>query len=123
MARIKSLFLLLFLGLLPFVVGAATGDTGDTGDNGKLENPFKGGVDSLPKFVTVLANDIVLPIGAVVVVLFVIYSGYLFVTAQGNPAKLETAKSAFLYACIGAVVLLGALTIAQVIQGTIDKIK
>lgn len=115
MKKTILIFSLIFLGFLPFVVGAQNSTT--------LENPFKGGVDSLPKFVEVLAEDIVLPIGTVVVVLFIIYSGFLFVTAQGNPTKLETAKSAFLYACIGAVVLLGAFVIAQVIQGTVDKIK
>ncbi len=116
----KYLFLLVFLAFLPFATFADEGTLG--GGLKQLKNPFKGGVDSLPKFVEVLAKDIVLPIGSVVVVLFIIYSGYLFVVAQGNPAKLEQAKSAFLYACIGALVLLGAFTIAQVINNTILQI-
>ncbi len=119
MARIKFLFLIVFSTFLPFVVGAQQ----PLGGGGvKLKNPFAGEIETLPKFVEVLATNVVLPIGSVVVVLFIIYSGYLFVTAQGNPAKLETAKSAFLYACIGALVLLGAFTIAQVINNTILQI-
>ncbi|MDP2705288.1 MAG: pilin [Patescibacteria group bacterium] len=108
-----------FLSLLPYVVLA---QSGGGGGGTMLENPFKGGADSLGDFVQILANDVVMPLGAVVVVLYMIYSGFLFVVAQGNPAKLEEAKRAFLYSCIGAIVLLGAWTIAQVIQNTIDQI-
>lgn len=110
--------LIIFLSFLPRLSLAAGEGPSVTG----LENPFKDGADSLGDFVQILATDVVMPIGAVVVVLFIIYSGYLFVVAQGNPAKLEEAKRAFLYSCIGAVVLLGAWAIAQVIQNTVDQI-
>lgn len=112
-------FLIVFLSSLP-LLSHADGEEPPVG--GKLENPFKGGADSLGDFVQILANDVVMPIGAVVVVLYIIYSGYLFVVAQGNPSKLEEAKRAFLYSCIGAVVLLGAWAIAQVIENTVAQI-
>ena len=89
----------------------------------QIENPLAGGIDTLQKFVEVVVTDIVIPIGTVIVILAIIYSGFLFVTAQGNPAKLETAKKAFLWSAIGAVILLGAYVIATAIENTINQIK
>lgn len=57
-----------------------------------------------------------------IVILMVIYAGFLFVSAQGNVEKLETAKRAITYSLIGALILLGALAISSLIQGTIDSL-
>ncbi|MEK7514588.1 MAG: hypothetical protein AAB587_02090 [Patescibacteria group bacterium] len=88
----------------------------------RIQNPLRSGVDSLGAFVQVLTNDIVLPVGSVIVVLMIIYSGFLFVTAQGNPTKIETARSAFFWSAVGALVLLGSWSIAQVIKNTVNQI-
>ncbi len=46
-------------------------------------------------------------------VIFVIYGGYLFMTAEGDPAKITKAKSQVIYALVGsAVVLLAAALIS-----------
>lgn len=108
------------------VTGSNTG--GVTGQNQpsvqtKLENPFKfKDVDSIPEFIKVIIDNIIIPIGAVIVTLAIIYSGFLFVTASGNEEKLRTAKRSFMYAVIGAVILLGAWVIAAAIKGTICQI-
>jgi hypothetical protein len=65
---------------------------------------------------------IVVNIGAVVAVFFFIYSGFLFVTAQGNPAQITKARNAFVATVIGTTLLLGAWVLAQVIAGTISTI-
>lgn len=65
---------------------------------------------------------IVVEIGAVIAVLMIIYSGFLFVKAQGNPEQLGKAKSAFYTAIIGMAVLLGAQVIANVITSTIKEL-
>lgn len=108
----KKIYLSAVTFLAPLIVFA----------QGSIENPLKN-IDTVGQFIEVVANDIVLPIGAVAVVIAIIYSGFLFVTAQGNTAKLETAKKAFLWTAIGTIVLLGAWVIAQVIQNTIDQIR
>jgi hypothetical protein len=46
----------------------------------------------------------------------------MFITARGNPAKLATAKTALLYTCIGAGVVLGAWVFAEIIKNTIQAI-
>ena len=52
-----------------------------------------------------------------------VYSGFLFVSAQGNPEKLATARKAIMWTIIGAVVVLGASVLASAIEGTVDNIK
>ena len=88
---------------------------------GTLCNPFSGG-NSLIDFINTVISNIVLPIGAVVSVFFLIYSGFLFVTAQGSEDKLKTAKTTLLYTIIGIAILLGALVISAAIKGTLCQI-
>ena len=56
-------------------------------------------------------------------VIFMIYSGFLFVQAQGNVDELEKAKKNFLYVIIGACLVFGAWLIATVLKGTVDQIE
>ena len=65
----------------------------------------------------------ILPIGGVIAVLMIMYAGFLFVTAGGEPAKITKAKDALLYAAIGAAILLGAWVISEAIGGTIKELK
>jgi hypothetical protein len=53
---------------------------------------------------------------------YIIWTGFLFVKAQGNPTELEKAKKSFLNAIIGMAIILGAWAIATVIANTINKI-
>lgn len=66
---------------------------------------------------------IVLDIGVPVATLFIIYSGFLFVKAQGNPEKLKEAKETFFWTIVGTAVLLGAWVLAQAIAGTVESLK
>lgn len=61
----------------------------------------------------------VIKIGIPIIALAIIYSGFLFVSAQGNSEKLETAKKSLTYTLIGAAILLGAWAIAQLITETV----
>ena len=88
----------------------------------KLENPLKENFTSLPDFINFVLEKIVLPIGAVIAVFFIIFSGFLFVTAQGNEEKLAKAKTAFLWTAVGVLVLLGSIVISKGIAETICKI-
>jgi hypothetical protein len=61
-------------------------------------------------------------IGAVAVTLAIVYAGFLFVAARGNPGELTKAKSTLYWTIIGALVLLGAQVLASVIQATIKAL-
>lgn len=88
--------------------------------SGKLDNPIS--VGSFPDFIDLLLK-IAVQIGFPVAVLFIIYSGFLFVKAQGNEKELETAKKALTWTIIGTAVLLGASVLSYAIQNTINQLK
>ena len=66
--------------------------------------------------------SLVIQVGAVAVVLMLVYVGYLFVVAQGNETKLTTAKTALLWTIVGALVLLGSQAISLGIQATVQAL-
>jgi hypothetical protein len=97
---------------------------GDGGGGGTLANPFGGASfsTSLIGFITFILNNIVLPIGAVIAVFFLVFSGFLFVTARGDEERLRLAKKSFLWTVVGIAVLLGSVAIAEGIQATLCQI-
>ncbi|MEY4440479.1 MAG: hypothetical protein RLY49_105 [Candidatus Parcubacteria bacterium] len=66
--------------------------------------------------------DMLVQLGAVAVTLAIIYAGFLFVAAKGNPEELKKAKTTLFYTIIGALVLLGAQVIASIVETTLKKI-
>ena len=124
------LSLTMFLAIGGMLVYAADGSGDNPGDGSgdnpvhiQIENPFGHGINSLFGLLQTVIEDILLPIGGVLAVLAFIYSGFLFVTAQGNENKLKDAKNALLNTAIGTAVLLGSWTIASVIENTINQLK
>jgi len=87
-----------------------------------IKNPLGENLKDIPSFVKKMI-EIVLTVGIPVLVLFLIYTGFLFVEAQGNKSKLETAKKSLANALIGGALLLGAFVIAEAIGKTVDEIK
>jgi hypothetical protein len=101
--------------------GSAGG--GDSLEFTLLQNPLQAaGIENIPQFVETILN-IALQIGVPLIALAIIYSGFLFVAAQGNPDKLKKARQAFLWTMVGAAVLLAAVAIAQAIGGTIEQLR
>ena len=64
----------------------------------------------------------VIKIGMPIIVLAIIYCGFLFVSAQGKPESIKKAKDALLYTLIGAAILLGSWAIAQLIADTVKAL-
>ena len=85
----------------------------------KLANPLKEGLDTIPKIATAIINGIVIPVTVPLLAIAIGYSGFLFISARGNPEKLKSAKEALKWTLIGAAIILGAWVIAQSIQTTI----
>ena len=81
-----------------------------------LENPIS--AESFETLVTAIL-EVVVAIGTPIAILAIIYSGFLFVKAQGKPEALKTAREALIWTIVGVAVLLGARLLATVIQGTI----
>ena len=126
----RKIFLASLLSLsIFFVMGAVLVSAQGSGGNPviiDLKNPFNcGGVSPCTLFTLLekIINNILLPIGGVLAVLAFIYSGFLYVTAQGNETKLKTAHQALLTTSIGTAILLGSWVIAKVIENTINQLK
>ena len=89
---------------------------------GSFTNPLeKGGINKIPDFIAT-ALKIMVEVALPVTTLFFVYSGFLFIKAQGKPTELTTAKKNFVYVVIGALLILGAWVIATMIGGTVSQI-
>lgn len=62
--------------------------------------------------------EFITKLGAVLSVLFVVFAGFLFVTARGNESQLAKAKIALLWTMVGALITLGAFVLARIIENT-----
>lgn len=98
------------IGALP-LVAAAAGAT--------FSNPVK--AESISALLASLLEFFV-RVATVVCVLYIVWSGFLFVKAQGNEEELKKAKQAFFYALIGTLLMLGAQVISTAISNTINQI-
>ena len=67
-------------------------------------------------------SEIAIKIGIPVCVFFMVYAGFLFVSARGNEEAITKAKKTFLYTVIGVALLLGSWALAKAIQGTVNQI-
>lgn len=85
---------------------------------GVLCNPLQ--FNTITQFLQALI-EILLIFAVPLVIFFIIYAGFKYVTANGNPAELSKANKALLYAIIGGVIIFGATIIGQVIQATVDE--
>lgn len=84
--------------------------------SGKICNPIN--ANSINEVIKIILEGVI-KIGIPIIALAIIYSGFLFVSAQGNSEKIKKAKDALLYTLIGAAVLLGSWAIAQLISETV----
>ena len=103
--------------------GSGTNTGGAPVDDGstfvKIKNPIQ--VTTINGFIRAILVGVV-KIGIPIVALAIIYSGFLYVSARGNPESLKKAHSALLYSIIGAAILFGAWAIAQLISDTVLEI-
>ena len=86
-----------------------------------LQNPLNDQFSSIPAFIAG-ALKVLAMIALPIISLFVVISGFYFLTAQGNEHKLEEAKKNFFYVIIGALLILGAWILATLIAGTISQL-
>ena len=96
--------------------------TGTTPTN-FLQNPFKN-LDTFPKIIAAIVNNIVLPVAIPFIAVMIIYSGFLFIIAKrdGSVYNLEKAKTTLKYTLIGAALVLGAFVIANALQATLTSL-
>jgi len=70
--------------------------------------------------------NLLFQISLVIAPLFIIIAGFYFVTAAGDPQKIETAKKIIIYTLIGLVIILaskGIIALVKSILGVSHKLK
>lgn len=85
----------------------------------QLKNPLQN-TNNIQDFLAKILHAVVLLLSPVII-LMLVYTGFLFVRAQGSPEEIETARRTLLYTLIGAAIILGAEALAKVIQNTISQ--
>jgi len=96
--------------------GQGVGNPGGVG----IPNPL-GNQTIVGLFTTLL--QILLVFAVPIVVFFIIYAGFLYVTARGNVEQITQAHRALLYALIGGVLILGGTVLIQVVQNTVNAVR
>lgn len=84
-----------------------------------IQNPT--GVSGISEFIQRVLQAMV-RLGTVVVALFVLIAGFMYVSARGNVGKISEAHENFKYVIFGAVLILGAWVIATIVGGTVTQI-
>lgn len=102
-----SAFKLLPIILLATVAISASADGGPV----YLKDLIKVGCSSIPDCIKLIVEYMV-KIAFPVAVVFIIWSGFLFVSAQGDEKKLTTARSTLTATVIGLAIVIGAWALA-----------
>jgi hypothetical protein len=107
--------------LLPVIVFAQSYGVGSTGSQ-SFQNPTTGaGINNIQDFIAAFLRAVV-QISLPILTLFIVYAGFKFVFARGNPGRLDEAKKNFLYVILGAILILGAWVLATLISTTATQV-
>ena len=83
-----------------------------------IENPLN--VDTIGEFLAAILT-IVMVLAVPVIIFFIVYAGFLYVTARGNSEQVQQATRAFTYAIIGGLIVLGAMVLVGIIQNLVES--
>ncbi len=111
---------LAFFVSLSFLVPLFIFAQNTTGGGSTIQNPL-GDNNTSVQDILMKIMDLVVKVGTIVVVFFIIYSGFKFVTAKGNEGEVTKAKDIFFATVIGGAILLGADVIANVVVNTVNS--
>lgn len=81
-------------------------------------NPLK--AKSLQELLVQILNAVIFILFPIIV-LMIVYTGFLFVAAQGNPTKLTEVRKALVWTVVGALVVLGSKALALAIEATVSS--
>ena len=99
--------------------GSGGNGVGTSGGGEGFTNPLNS--KTIIEFLTKII-DILLIFALPIIIFFIIYGGFLLVTAQGEEEKISRGGRAITWAVIGGVIALGANLIVDVIKNTVDTL-
>ena len=102
-----------FLFLLAFFAVPIVADA-------QLMNPIA--YSDISSFIRAVLRAVVLILFPMVV-LMLVYTGFLFVEAQGKEKEISDARRAFFWTVIGGLIVLGAQALSMAIEATVKEIE
>lgn len=89
-----------------------------------VNDPLGGGANGDTDLKTIFLNilDVAQTIIIMLTTLYLIYAGFMFVTAKGDPARIKKARDALLWGFVGAGLVLCAEVIALSIGDTVKEV-
>lgn len=85
----------------------------------QLKNPMA--VNSIQELLEALIG-IIIVFATPIIIFFIVYAGFLYVTARGNEQTITQANRALLYAIIGGLLILGAFALITIITNLISAV-
>lgn len=87
-----------------------------------LESPLSPNIITFEDLLINILN-VLLVLAVPIIVFFLIFAGFTYVTAQGNPEKIKTATRSLTYAIIGGVLILGGVAISEIIASVVESFR
>jgi len=115
-----KLFCVLSVFISSFVV--AVPNVSSQGLQFQLNSPLNADIITIEGLLTTILN-VLLVLAVPIIIFFIIFAGFNYVTAQGNPEKIKTATRSLTYAIVGGVLILGAVAISEIIQGVVESFR
>lgn len=90
-----------------------------------IDNPLQtesGEIRTVEGLITIILEMLIIimtPLAA----LAIMFAGFTYVTARGEPGKIKQAHTAITMAVIGTILILGAITLSSIIEGTIGQFR
>ena len=88
-------------------------------DVGKITFPFANKFDSLALLIGAIIDWLLVFAGALAVIA-IVYSGIMYITAGGDPAKAEAAKKNLIWAILGVIIIALALVIVSAVSSILS---
>lgn len=104
------------LFILPLVISAVEFNVSGTGMPQQNVNL----IPQIVRLINNIFNYLIWPFVVTVVIILFIMAGFAFITAAGEPGKLDTAKKFLIWALIGVVVIIVAFSIVITIQSILN---
>lgn len=89
----------------------------DFTDNCRIDIDFFGNPTDIYKIVLAII-DILLRLGGLIAIVYIIYGGFKFITSQGEPEGIKSAKTTIMNALIGVVIVTLASGFVAYIAGS-----
>jgi hypothetical protein len=115
--RLRSILVFVVVTIALFLIQTSIGFAQES----KLNNPLNSNFSTIPGFIAGALRILVM-VALPIISLFIVYAGFKFISAQGNPNSLTEAKNNFFYVILGAILILGAWVIATLIGGTVTQL-